>query len=198
MQRLQALTFVVLPSRTRVIGCRFGSQRRSARFGSSRRTGVPAGDGACRRCRRRGPWSRCSSHENAGAGAGTSTIVPRQIGPCNRAGGDAGDLDRPIRHRAPSLARGAAGLVRLGITTPREALWYPPFRYDDFSEPGPSELVPDEKQSARVKVDAVGSSPGSGGGRSALRPAQRRREGQRRGDLVRSPVVERRLQAATR
>ena len=32
MQRLQALTFVVLPSRTSVIGCKFGSQRLSARF----------------------------------------------------------------------------------------------------------------------------------------------------------------------
>ena len=44
------------------------------------------------------------------------------------------DLDRPIRTALPWLARGAAGLARLGITTPREALWYLPFRYDDFSE----------------------------------------------------------------
>ena len=74
-----------------------------------------------------------------------------------------GDLDRPIRTALPSLARGAAGLVRLGITTPREALWYLPFRYDDFSELRTlRELVPDEKQSARVKVDAVRVEPGFG------------------------------------
>ena len=74
-----------------------------------------------------------------------------------------GDLDRPIRTALPSLARGAAGLARLGITTPREALWYLPFRYDDFSELRTlRELVPDEKQSARVKVDAVRVEPGFG------------------------------------
>jgi ATP-dependent DNA helicase RecG len=72
-----------------------------------------------------------------------------------------GDLDRPIRTALPSLARGAAGLGRLGITTPREALWYLPFRYDDFSELRTlRDLVPDEKQSARVKVDAVRVEPG--------------------------------------
>ncbi len=72
-----------------------------------------------------------------------------------------GDLDRPIRTALPSLARGAAGLARLGITTPREALWYLPFRYDDFSELRTlRELVPDEKQSARVTVDAVRVEPG--------------------------------------
>ena len=74
-----------------------------------------------------------------------------------------GDLDRPIRTALPWLARGAAGLARLGITTPREALWYLPFRYDDFSELRTlRELVPDEKQSARVKVDAVRVEPGFG------------------------------------
>ena len=73
------------------------------------------------------------------------------------------DLDRPIRTALPWLARGAAGLARLGITTPREALWYLPFRYDDFSELRTlRELVPDEKQSARVKVDAVRVEPGFG------------------------------------
>ncbi len=72
-----------------------------------------------------------------------------------------GDIDRPIRTALPWLARGAAGLARLGITTPREALWYLPFRYDDFSELRTlRELVPDEKQSARVKVDAVRVEPG--------------------------------------
>jgi ATP-dependent DNA helicase RecG len=74
-----------------------------------------------------------------------------------------GDLDRPIRTALPSLARGAAGLARLGITTPREALWYLPFRYDDFSELRTlRELVSGEKQSARVKVDAVRVEPGFG------------------------------------
>ena len=73
------------------------------------------------------------------------------------------DLDRPIRTAMPELARAAAPLARLGITTPREALWYLPFRYDDFSELRPlGELVPDEKQSARVRVDAVRVEPGFG------------------------------------
>jgi ATP-dependent DNA helicase RecG len=73
------------------------------------------------------------------------------------------DLDLPIRSVVPELARGAAGLARLGITTPREALWYLPFRYDDFSELRPlGDLLPDEKQSARVRVDAVRVEPGFG------------------------------------
>ena len=73
------------------------------------------------------------------------------------------DLDRPIRSALPPLARGTAGLARLGITTPREALWYLPFRYDDFSSlQAIRDLVPDEKQSARVRVDAVRVEPGFG------------------------------------
>jgi ATP-dependent DNA helicase RecG len=73
------------------------------------------------------------------------------------------DLDRPIRSALPELARGAPTLARLGIGTPREALWYLPFRYDDFSALRPlGELVPDEKQSARVRVDAVRVEPGFG------------------------------------
>ena len=76
---------------------------------------------------------------------------------------DPEDLDRPIRSALPALARGTASLARLGIMTPRDALWYLPFRYDDFSELRPlGELVPDEKQSARVKVDAVRVEPGFG------------------------------------
>jgi ATP-dependent DNA helicase RecG len=76
---------------------------------------------------------------------------------------DPEDLDRPIRSVLPGLARRVAGLARLGITTPREALWYLPFRYDDFSELRDlNELVPDEKQSARVRVDAVRVEPGFG------------------------------------
>ena len=76
---------------------------------------------------------------------------------------DPEDLDRPIRSVLPALARGTAALARLGITTPREALWYLPFRYDDFSElRALGELVPDEKQSARVTIDAVRVEPGFG------------------------------------
>ena len=76
---------------------------------------------------------------------------------------DPEDLDRPIRSTLPGLGRGAAGLARLGITTAREALWYLPFRYDDFSELRPlRDLVPDEKQSARVRIDAVRVEPGFG------------------------------------
>ena len=73
------------------------------------------------------------------------------------------DLDRPIRSVLPELARGTAALGRLGITTPREALWYLPFRYDDFSDLRDlRSLVPDEKQSARVRVEAVRVEPGFG------------------------------------
>ena len=73
------------------------------------------------------------------------------------------ELDQPIRRTMPELARGAAALTRLGITTAREALWYLPFRYDDFSELRPlGELVPDEKQSARVTVSAIRVEPGFG------------------------------------
>jgi len=73
------------------------------------------------------------------------------------------DLDLPIRTAMPALARGTASLARLGITTAREALWYLPFRYDDFSELRPlGELVPDEKQSARATVAAIRVEPGFG------------------------------------
>ncbi len=95
-------------------------------------------------------------------GAGTSEIVARYDRAMQSSRvATPGDLDRPIRTALPSLARGAAGLARLGITTPREALWYLPFRYDDFSELRTlRDLVPDEKQSARVTVDAVRVEPG--------------------------------------
>jgi ATP-dependent DNA helicase RecG len=73
------------------------------------------------------------------------------------------DLDQPMKSAMPELAKGAAALARLGITTPREALWYLPFRYDDFSDLRPlGELLPDEKQSARVRVEAVRVEPGFG------------------------------------
>ena len=73
------------------------------------------------------------------------------------------DLDAPIRRAIPELARGAGTLAKLGITTVREALWYLPFRYDDFSDLRPlGELIPDEKQSARVRVEALRIEPGFG------------------------------------
>jgi ATP-dependent DNA helicase RecG len=73
------------------------------------------------------------------------------------------DLDQPIRSVLPELARGAAALARLGIATPRQALFSLPFRYDDFSElRGLGELVPDEKQSARARVTAVKVEKGFG------------------------------------
>jgi len=76
---------------------------------------------------------------------------------------DPADLDRPMREAIPELARGAAALARLGIATPRQALWYLPFRYDDFSDLRPlAQLIVDEKQSARVVVDAVRIEPGFG------------------------------------
>jgi ATP-dependent DNA helicase RecG len=63
------------------------------------------------------------------------------------------DLDRPIRAALPELARGASTLARLGIMTPRQGLFYLPFRYDDFSELRPlGELVPEEKQSSVARV----------------------------------------------
>ena len=95
-------------------------------------------------------------------GAGTSEIVARYDRAMQSSRvATPDDLDRPIRIALPWLARGAAGLARLGITTAREALWYLPFRYDDFSElRSLRDLVPDEKQSARVKVDAVRVEPG--------------------------------------
>ena len=73
------------------------------------------------------------------------------------------ELDLPIRRSMPELARGASALAKLGVTTAREALWYLPFRYDDFSELRPlGDLLPDEKQSARVRVEAVRVEPGFG------------------------------------
>jgi ATP-dependent DNA helicase RecG len=76
---------------------------------------------------------------------------------------DEADLDLPIRSVIPELARGAGTLAKLGIRTPRQALFYLPFRYDDFSNLRPiARLEPDEKQSARVRVDTVRVEPGFG------------------------------------
>ena len=81
----------------------------------------------------------------------------------SRAASDAPDLDRPIRSAFPELARSAGMLARLGIRTPREALFYLPFRYDDFSElRSLGDLIPDEKQSARVRVESLKVEKGFG------------------------------------
>ncbi|HEX5578343.1 MAG TPA: hypothetical protein VFY43_01625, partial [Candidatus Limnocylindria bacterium] len=73
------------------------------------------------------------------------------------------DLDRPIRAVLPELARGVSALARLGVGTPRDALFYLPFRYDDFSELRPlRDLLPDEKQSARARVTDVKVEKGFG------------------------------------
>jgi ATP-dependent DNA helicase RecG len=72
-------------------------------------------------------------------------------------------LDQSIRLAIPQLARGSATLARLGVTTPRRALFNLPFRYDDFSELRPlGELLADEKQSARVRVTDVKVEAGFG------------------------------------
>jgi len=75
----------------------------------------------------------------------------------------ASDLDRPIREALPELARGAGAFHRLGIDTPRQALFHLPFRYDDFSDlRALGELLPDEKQSARVRITSVKVEKGFG------------------------------------
>jgi ATP-dependent DNA helicase RecG len=75
----------------------------------------------------------------------------------------ADDLDRPLRVVLPELTRGASTLARLGVTTPRQALFNLPFRYDDFSELRPlGGLIADEKQSARVRVTDVKVEKGFG------------------------------------
>ncbi len=75
----------------------------------------------------------------------------------------AADLDRPIRDALPELARGAGAFRRLGIDTARQALFHLPFRYDDFSDlRALGELLPDEKQSARVRITSVKLEKGFG------------------------------------
>ncbi len=72
-------------------------------------------------------------------------------------------LDLPIRQVLPELGVGLGVLERLGIRTPRQALLYLPFRYDDFSElRSLADLNPGEKQSSRVRVDDIKSEPGFG------------------------------------
>jgi ATP-dependent DNA helicase RecG len=72
-------------------------------------------------------------------------------------------LDLPLREALPELGSGLASLTKLGIRTPREALLYLPFRYDDFSNLRRlADLVPGEKQSARVRVEDIKTEPGFG------------------------------------
>ena len=72
-------------------------------------------------------------------------------------------LDQPIREVLPELGSGLATLIRLGIHTPRQALLYLPFRYDDFSDLRRlADLNPGHKQSARVRVEDIRSEPGFG------------------------------------
>jgi ATP-dependent DNA helicase RecG len=78
-----------------------------------------------------------------------------------RAGADL--LDAPLRVAMPELARSVSVLKRLGIETPRQAIFTFPFRYDDFSDLRTlADLVADEKQSARVTVRDVRVEPGFG------------------------------------
>jgi ATP-dependent DNA helicase RecG len=73
------------------------------------------------------------------------------------------ELDLPIRAALPELARHAPMLLRLGIASPRQALFYLPFRYDDFSDLRTlADLKPDEKQSALVRVESVKVEKGFG------------------------------------
>ena len=93
---------------------------------------------------------------------GSRTRAPMSLSTAPRAL-TADDLDRPMRAALPELGRGIGTLARLGIATPRQALFYLPFRYDDFSELRPlGELLPDEKQSARVRVTDVKVEKGFG------------------------------------
>jgi len=72
-------------------------------------------------------------------------------------------LDLPIRQVLPELGGGLSTLERLGIRTPRQALLYLPFRYDDFSDLRHlADLNPGQKQSSRVRVDDIKSEPGFG------------------------------------
>jgi len=72
-------------------------------------------------------------------------------------------LDLPIARAVPEVTRGAATLRKLDVYTPRQALFYLPFRYDDFSDLRPlGDLVADEKQSARARVTDVKVEPGFG------------------------------------
>jgi ATP-dependent DNA helicase RecG len=98
-----------------------------------------------------------------GSGHATTARAGRRVTVTAAAALSADELDQPLRGAMPELGRGAAALARLGIATPRQALFYLPFRYDDFSDLRPlRELLPDEKQSARVRVSDVRVEKGFG------------------------------------
>src|SRR5918996_352341 len=175
MQREQARTRTGLPSRWITVGCRFGSQRRRARlrfmpidWGFQPVIGFLPQMSQARAMGVSSLQSRRNRRARTGA-AGAAAMVARydpamQSGPAPRRSSrelDEADLDRPIRQAFPDLARAAAVLARLEIRTPREALFHLPFRYDDFSDlRALGDLVADEKQSARVRVEAVRVEPG--------------------------------------
>jgi ATP-dependent DNA helicase RecG len=86
-------------------------------------------------------------------------------------------------------------LARLGIGTPRQALFYLPFRYDDFSELRTLDrLLPDEKQSARVRVDGVRVEKGFGRKPQRVIAQLRDRTGSAEAVWFGRRYVERRLQ----
>jgi ATP-dependent DNA helicase RecG len=96
-------------------------------------------------------------------GSADATKAPVKAAPAVEEAPAEARLDLPIARAVPEVTRGASTLARLGIHTPRQALFYLPFRYDDFSDRRPlGELVADEKQSAQVRVTDVKVEPGFG------------------------------------
>ena len=171
MQREQARIRTGEPLRWTIIGCRLGSQRRRARLRfmptdcgfqpvigrlpqisqDRAKWGLHSPRNRRTRSRRRRNGPILARYDRGMQSAGRR--VPQPLAP--------GELDLPIRAVMPELARGTAALGRLGITTPRQALFYLPFRYDDFSDLRPlGDLAADEKQSARVRVVSVEVEPG--------------------------------------
>ncbi len=104
-----------------------------------------------------------SDASTLGSGHATTARAGPRVTPTAAPALSPEDLDQPIRSAMPELGRGAGVLARLGIATPRQALFHLPFRYDDFSDLRPlRELLPDEKQSARVRVSDVRVEKGFG------------------------------------
>ena len=145
------------PSRLTIIGCRLGSQRRRARFrfiptdcGFQPVIGFLPQISHTRAIQKtpvmNEPAHRASASPERGdpstLGSGGAIGLPGMSVSTAVHPLAAGDLDRPIRAVLPELARGASALGRLGVATPRDALFYLPFRYDDFSELRPRRRPP--------------------------------------------------------
>src|ERR1700730_15380811 len=95
--------------------------------------------------------------------SGHATTPPMSAAPAATALPAGDPLDLPLRRAVPEVTRGAAALLKLGVATPRQALFYLPFRYDDFSDlRSLGELAPEEKQSALVRVTEVKLEAGFG------------------------------------